>query len=515
MPQRPIYESELSIDRFRHDPYAGPSMTKSVRVSQLAKELGMTSREVLEICIALGIGASSASSTIIEAQAHRVRRSAQEVRKPLSSEVEEPTTTSINYLLRLPSDLRKELENFKKKSGSKSLQSLMLQLLAEGLAKSGEIEAAELFARDLHVASLASAIGSRRGPTSTGQRPRSVQQIDLVELVETHHQVLRDLEKQKLTSYASLMDVALQSHRLLLDFVMQDSSRRDRAVLVRDFSNGLRSSAEQAMLRGKWVFAEALLLQACEIDPTNTDLGYQTGIYLLRRLVRRWVRSMELGKTTSGVTNKTLFTYVYSGLFDGSNLRLDPEEMENDATAWTTAKRAHELLHEAQTRPNHYDTHHWNDHPNRIMLDREKEGVWGDLATIIRCIASSDQKDLAYLRKHEDWLTKSLSDGFGYWERSFRMDRNTATLHREWAEWLEALEIFWWLGYRREVHALAIEARGFVSTTDAMERMSLLRGWIPDLETTENIALLVQVGMANKSGAKQYPKALYLRPMSV
>mgnify|MGYP003340526049 FL=1 len=51
---------------------------KNVRVSTLAKELGMTSKEVVDLCNSIGIGASSPSSSMVDAQADRVRRHAEE-----------------------------------------------------------------------------------------------------------------------------------------------------------------------------------------------------------------------------------------------------------------------------------------------------------------------------------------------------------------------------------------------------------------------------------------------------
>jgi predicted RNA-binding protein with RPS1 domain len=52
-------------------------MPKRVRVHELAKELGLTNKEALDLCIALGIDARSHSSQIEDAQADRVRRRAQ------------------------------------------------------------------------------------------------------------------------------------------------------------------------------------------------------------------------------------------------------------------------------------------------------------------------------------------------------------------------------------------------------------------------------------------------------
>ena len=47
-----------------------------IRVHELAKELGLTNKEALDLAIALGIGVKSHSSSIEEAQGDRVRRRA-------------------------------------------------------------------------------------------------------------------------------------------------------------------------------------------------------------------------------------------------------------------------------------------------------------------------------------------------------------------------------------------------------------------------------------------------------
>jgi translation initiation factor IF-2 len=49
---------------------------KKVRVYELARELGLTNKEALDLCVSLGIGVKSHSSSIEEAQADRVRRKA-------------------------------------------------------------------------------------------------------------------------------------------------------------------------------------------------------------------------------------------------------------------------------------------------------------------------------------------------------------------------------------------------------------------------------------------------------
>ncbi|RMH77387.1 MAG: hypothetical protein D6683_09065, partial [Actinomyces sp.] len=55
----------------RHPPVAG-----KIRVYELARELGLTNKETLDLCDALGIGVKSHASSIVEPQADRVRRKA-------------------------------------------------------------------------------------------------------------------------------------------------------------------------------------------------------------------------------------------------------------------------------------------------------------------------------------------------------------------------------------------------------------------------------------------------------
>jgi translation initiation factor IF-2 len=49
---------------------------KNIRVYELAREMGMTNAEVLDLCVSLGIGVKSHSSGMVEAQADRARRKA-------------------------------------------------------------------------------------------------------------------------------------------------------------------------------------------------------------------------------------------------------------------------------------------------------------------------------------------------------------------------------------------------------------------------------------------------------
>ena len=52
-------------------------MPKNIRVYELARELGLTNKETLDVCDELGIGVKSHSSSVVEAQADRVRRKAE------------------------------------------------------------------------------------------------------------------------------------------------------------------------------------------------------------------------------------------------------------------------------------------------------------------------------------------------------------------------------------------------------------------------------------------------------
>ena len=65
-------------------------MAKSVRVYELARQLGMTNAEVIELCGSLGVDVKSHSSGMVEAQADRVRRKAESeglIREPKEEKV--------------------------------------------------------------------------------------------------------------------------------------------------------------------------------------------------------------------------------------------------------------------------------------------------------------------------------------------------------------------------------------------------------------------------------------------
>ncbi len=65
-------------------------MPKNPRVYELARELGLTNKETLELCDALGIGVKSHSSSVVEAQADRVRRKAEREGLIRDEQPEEP-----------------------------------------------------------------------------------------------------------------------------------------------------------------------------------------------------------------------------------------------------------------------------------------------------------------------------------------------------------------------------------------------------------------------------------------
>src|SRR6516165_7669240 len=67
-------------------------LPKKIRVYELAKELGLTNKEGLELALSLGIGVKSHSSSIEDAQADRVRRKAdaEGLRRPVQPEEPAP-----------------------------------------------------------------------------------------------------------------------------------------------------------------------------------------------------------------------------------------------------------------------------------------------------------------------------------------------------------------------------------------------------------------------------------------
>src|SRR6202041_2248493 len=67
-------------------------LPKKIRVYELAKELGLSNKEGLELALSLGIGVKSHSSSIEDAQADRVRRKAdaEGLRRPVQPDEPAP-----------------------------------------------------------------------------------------------------------------------------------------------------------------------------------------------------------------------------------------------------------------------------------------------------------------------------------------------------------------------------------------------------------------------------------------
>ena len=65
------------------------------------------------------------------------------------------------------------------------------------------------------------------------------------------------------------------------------------------------------------------------------------------------------------------------------------------------------------------------------------------------------------------------------------MTRELSALQREWSGWLDALEVFWWLGYRNEAFEIANEVRSFSSDKDGTERFYRIKRWNPQSEWSE------------------------------
>jgi len=67
-------------------------LPKKIRVYELARELGLTNKEALDLCIDLGIGVKSHSSSIEDAQADRARRKADREGLRRAVQPEEPAS---------------------------------------------------------------------------------------------------------------------------------------------------------------------------------------------------------------------------------------------------------------------------------------------------------------------------------------------------------------------------------------------------------------------------------------
>jgi hypothetical protein len=333
----------------------------------------------------------------------------------------------------------------------------------------------QLFSKDLHARQLGLAIEQGREPESgharaSGDRKGSqTSSWNTQALVGTHERVLDDLESQKLTSFAALMDPALMSYRLLLDFCVQEPIRQNPRTLMQDFSTELCFAAERAMERKKWNFAQILLRQACDIDKQDVDIAEKAGVYLIKRLMMRgWLRT----KDSEGVTNGTLVTELpYSG--ERTRVNVEDTDAVTDDTEWAMATDAYELL----SRGWHIMAGHQPVH-GRLSC-------WRDLAFIIRWAASpegttaDESKNNKLDGQDEESLLLRIKESFRVWQGTFRMTREQSALQREWSGWLDALEIFWWLGYRKEAFELATEVRNFSSDKDGTSHFSRVASWDP------------------------------------
>lgn len=388
------------------------------------------------------------------------------------------------FLLRLPVDLRAQLDAYRTEVKAKSLQTVITQFILKGLnLPKADFTTGKLFSKDLHARQLGKAVGhgtdielsntrisvDRKG---TQNRPVNVQA-----LVGAHEQVLEALETQKLTSFAALMDPALMSYRLLLDFCFEDPNSRDAESLKRDFSNGLWFAAEKAMERKKWNFAQILLLQACDLDPENTELGLAAGVYLIKRLMMNdWLRTKE----SIGVPEAKLITQLGVGEGSGSSASADDSDAESDQTEWAIAADAYELLHRGV--PVSIES------AAALASDRNlnhggsgKLSCWRDLAFIIRW-AANPESDGSMHESYEEMLISRIKNGFNEWQQTFRMTRELSVLQREWSGWLDALEVFWWLGYRKEAFEIANNVRSFSSDKDGITRLLRIQNWNPQSE---------------------------------
>ena len=385
------------------------------------------------------------------------------------------------FLLRLTPDLRKDLDAFRVEFKAKSLQTLILQFIVEGMNKD-DFTPTQLFSKDLHARQLGLAIeqgmepesgharvsGDRKGTQTSTRNTRA--------LLDTHERVLDDLESQKLTSFAALMDPALMSYRLLLDFCLQEPNRQNPRSLMQDFSTELCFAAERAMERKKWNFAQILLSQACELDKQDVDIAEKAGVYLIKRLMMRgWLRS----KDSEGVTNGTLVTELpYSG--ERTRVNVEDTDAVTDDTEWAMATDAHELLSRGLNIMAGYEPV-----PGRLSC-------WRDLAFIIRWAISPEENTADESKNNkldgqdEESLLLRIKESFRVWQGTFRMTREQSALQREWAGWLDALEIFWWLGYRKEAFELATEVRNFSSDKDGMARFFRVASWDPATEWNDN-----------------------------
>ena len=115
-------------------------MPNNIRVYELARELGMTNAETLDLAESLGIGVKSHSSSIVDAQADRVRRKAEREGLVRDEQPEEPKP------------VKKAAKKSAKKAAKKSAKKATKKATAKKAAASVEAPADDTDAEEAVVA---------------------------------------------------------------------------------------------------------------------------------------------------------------------------------------------------------------------------------------------------------------------------------------------------------------------------------------------------------------------------
>jgi translation initiation factor IF-2 len=134
-------------------------LARKVRVYELARELGLTNKEALDLCESLGIGVKSHSSSIEEAQADRVRRKAdaEGLRRPVAEEAAAPSNESAGARQVAPTPSREAPKTVADRPGTPA-----------------PIREATRPAPDRQVAPAASAGARQVAPTPSREAPKTV-----------------------------------------------------------------------------------------------------------------------------------------------------------------------------------------------------------------------------------------------------------------------------------------------------------------------------------------------------
>ncbi|MDH3293407.1 MAG: translation initiation factor IF-2 [Acidimicrobiia bacterium] len=141
-------------------------MPAKVRVYELARELNLSNKEIIDLCGDLGIGVKSHSSSIVEAQADRVRRKAK--REGLVKPPEETTASAEESVTEAP----KQVVSTKKPPPKKSAKKAAVKKPAEPDKKPADEDAVE----PVPVSSKAQRVVSSSG-RSTEPPPRPAKAI--------------------------------------------------------------------------------------------------------------------------------------------------------------------------------------------------------------------------------------------------------------------------------------------------------------------------------------------------